>query len=572
MWSFRRELPCHNTWNGAPADVGFVTVFSFVQIPLEEAELVAHSARFTPNEQLPPLRQFEAFVCGFSSGVVLRCEVIASSYLSSLLSAEASRLVVALHRHQVASDNSEDASCDVMGLATLGTITASVAGDRICRVSFFYPATDAICSLPHSAGLRSVLLHEGKKSWSDRNGDAESVALYVFTGDDAGVVRLWRVDVVEKTYFLHTVLVAGVFGSQGESSLVDAHNLAASARLIGKPIYCLAVDGNVEEAERLVATTDGHLLCFDCRRVMYKSTEMNHSILDRSPEASAAGAQFVSAKVEVQRLAGVHVWCKSDVTVLKVLREYELRSEHNDPGQEPPTPVTKWKSKHEKTVSSGLNIGCVSNEPFLAPTAAPCDALITAVFPGLTNAAVWPVGALEPCLLPALVATVDREMRPVFSVAVCGGGRLVTGDAAGHVKVWQFDDAARPFGRYDILYDVPNAHDGHLVKVVAPLRRPDVFVSFGYDGSFREWHIVDAAPEACCLRANVVTVADPLKASNDGSDKMGLCWGAVSEEFGAVFAVSLFEASVRTYAFLPCDTCEIPPGFIYNGINTVKIC
>ena len=576
MWCFRRALDCHKSWNGAPEDVGFVTVFTYVRIALDEDEIALSERRFDActttalgeTISAAPLREMEAFLCGFSTGHVLRCEVVPSSRMRLLRAGEEGRLIYQLHRHGVSKrDDAVEGleGGDVMSIAALGTICASVGGDKCCRVSFFHPLPcDAICTLHHPHAVRSVLLHEGKKSWTDENPQWEATALYAVTGDDVGVVRLWRIDVVEKTYFLHSVFVAGAYGTHGDASTVShsIHESATSARLFGKPLYAIAFDGDVEEAERLLVTTDGRLLCFDTlRTVGFKTNETDHSIIGQENDPSCL--------VRLRRLAGEFVWCKSDVAVLKVLRDYQSHQEAAPSllTQE----ATKWKHKHEVLVAQGMSIGAVTNE-ILCQGPDGADALIPCSFPGIANTARWPASCLEPCILPSLVVNVDSDhSRPVFSLVVLGPGRLATGDAAGHVKLWQFTAAEgqRGGGLYMLMYDVPDAHDGQLVKSLGLLRSPDVFVSFGYDGSFREWHVYnDAEPSGGgCALANVVTVAD--KQRDDGDDKMGICWGTVAAEFGAVFAVSLFETSIRTYALLQCDTCAIPPGFVFNGLQTV---
>ncbi|CCW64071.1 unnamed protein product [Phytomonas sp. EM1] len=338
----------------------------------------------------------------------------------------------------------------VLALDHNGTIVASASADRAVAMSFFHPVPTPLVCIPHPRALRCLKLWEGgvfvsrmessdqvalDAVHSDEEKSAQDVfrrslcyqeraAIYVFTGDDATTVRLWRVDVLKKEYTLLHVLVASPNRTSVHSSLgmvdredVSKHNTTREFR---SPIYCLALDGDC----RLLAGTDSglfawsidklswkplcggeadpeasstHPLCWDvntCTPLVplllaeQKQPQRDvHSAMQKveSPDDGLLagsnhnhGRALQTVRSRASRLANHHVWLRE----ADYMKRYLLASEQHHQSQQPQSGVrppslnkagesvhasngaqmSKWKPKHGTKVAGGAAVGVVCNE------------------------------------------------------------------------------------------------------------------------------------------------------------------------------------------------------------------
>ncbi|CUG87605.1 Hypothetical protein, putative [Bodo saltans] len=148
-----------------------------------------------------------------------------------------------------------------------------------------YKTPAAPVHLPHSSSSssttsaslvactpRSMLLWEGRKCWSRRSSscnneieedDEEASMVYVFTGDEQGRVRLWRVNVVVSAPTVAAVQLLAVFGcvlhggvgdaplrgTDTGSSVARDHLSATASFQSSTKLLCLTLDGNDDDDE-----------------------------------------------------------------------------------------------------------------------------------------------------------------------------------------------------------------------------------------------------------------------------------------------------------------------------------
>lgn len=504
-----KKVPSHDSPNEWVADT--VTCVRFAVIPPEDGD---------PSGRRVPI---ELVLCGCNNGLVVAHSVGPASPLPPTRSGRvcATAPAACLHKHTDA----------VSAMAVLGTVAASCGEDGTVRISFLYPvlgAEAAVVRVPHTP-IRSVLLWEGQPAWASCPG--EDAALYVFGGCDDGAVRLWRVDVLT-----HAVTVWAVFVVSHTPDV--ARSYVRDSRAFRARLHCLALDGG----DRLLAGAEG---CFACWS------------LEALPVPGAAVAEGVYAS---------H-WLDAMVFAREAPAVRALCEGHG----------CQWRDRHS-VVCGGAEIGVVTDTVTAVMEAddvratAPCgDTKTVAVhFASLKAAVRWPVSAFDIARAPALVGRADQR-GAVFALAVLRGGRFVSGGADAHLRLWQWhaSDAL-----YHKLLEVPAHRD--LIRHVAVLRSPDVFVSGSYDGTLSEWHVFDE-PKMCMLRGPVVglRVHDGAPASSAESPpvsgvKLGAAAMDVFPAARAVLVAGLFEASVRTFERVAVDTCELPPGWYFDGCRSVR--
>lgn len=459
----------------------------------------------------------------------------------------------------------------------LGTLFASAAssGDTSVAVSMFHPVPVGITCLPHPSAVRCTKLWEGSaftatpsrsnageesdtplqgalQRWHDAVHAAEPTAVYVFTGDDAGLVRLWRVDVVARSYTLQHVLMcsANMTGMLSPLSPFarEDNSKKVPSRDADRVVHCLEVD---ELAGRVFAGTEGgvyvwainalpwrgaespsadalaahHPLCWDeerqaplpCALLRYEASLRRDSDADNIlPTASSANSEKI-VEYRASRLANHHVWVlPASLVQSEIARAMER-------GGSSAGLVSRWKPKHGRMVTGGAAVGVVWNTVKLSTAAVSgrgatvgdrlTDTVVPVSFEGgeLRNGLRVPLSCVVPVVYP--LAFLRTPGTACFALRVLAGNRrLVTSCADGRVCVWTCrpdKDACTAVAETYVPQLVTNTRQEHrgLGRHVCVLRTPDVFVTCSYDdGLVKEWHVYDE-PEALlrCARRFTLT-------------------------------------------------------------------
>ncbi|KAK7198781.1 WD domain, G-beta repeat [Novymonas esmeraldas] len=468
----------------------------------------------------------------------------------------------------------------VAALDHLGTLLASAAssGDTSVALSLFHPVPRGITCLPHPCVVRSVKLWEGaaftaqpstaatdastaaEQRWRDAVRAAEPTAVYVFTGDDAGIVRLWRVDVVAGSYALQHVLVCSARTTGMRSPLTpfarDDSAAAAPSCDADRVMHCLDVD---EAAGRLYAGTEGgvcvwaidalpwrgptavtaaalatqHPLCWDERR----RAPLQCALPDAGGLARDADAASVATvEYRVARLANHHVWVLPAATVQPAMSRAAERA--SGAGS-----VGGWKPKYGRVVTGGAAVGVVSNTVRLSAAAAPVDGGggdgddgAVAVADRLTDTAVpvsfeggevkndlrVPLSCVVPVVYP--LAFLRTPGTACFAVRVLASGRrLVTSCADGKVCVWACGGGDAEVHVPQLVTSTPQTFRG-LGRHICVVRAPDVFVTCSYDdGLVKEWHIYDEPQMLLrCARRFTLTPHSPESGGSSAQQRQQL--------------------------------------------------
>lgn len=484
----------------------------------------------------------------------------------------------------------------VVGLDLLGTVIASSA-DTSLMISLFYPVPKHVVTIPHSNGLRSVLLWEGKPfadflSENGRKERSENEAIYVFTGGDLATVRLWRVNVVECTFVLLHVLVMTPQFSGMHSSLEIAkredHRRSPIERETSLTVLCLALDGN----ERLLAGVEGGVYCWCVNDLVWK-TEGNsasqHPLLwnEKTHEYYTEKSSEAVGQVHLrcERLVNHHVWLRNSDFVTGSIARWRL-----DGVLGSPLLPTKWKSKHN-TCSGGASVGIVSNEVAVYPFKASAEhvsnatigsvlqkSLVTVSFDReLRNDLTVPVECVEPVVYP--LTHLATPMAACYSMAVLErGARLITCTSDTLIHIWEWSAEREMYT--PLVAAGQRSSQRCLGRHVGVLRSPDIFVTAGYDdGLVKEWHLY-SEPESIlrCERRFTLLQTDggASKAELGNGNEIDQCVQGVSSlfvvpYFVVIFVVGAFERTIQTFQLSQTQGCEAPPDFIYNGFRTIKI-
>ncbi|KAG5484099.1 hypothetical protein LSCM1_05954 [Leishmania martiniquensis] len=453
----------------------------------------------------------------------------------------------------------------------LGTLfaSASSSGDTRVAVSVFHPAPAGITCLPHPSVVRSAKLWEGSiftappshlncadkcdesqqaalQRWHDAVCAAEPTAVYVFTGDDAGVVRLWRVDVIARTYTLQHVLVCSANMAGMLSPLTpfarEDNSKKLPTRDADRVLHCLEVD---EQTGRVFAGTEGgvyvwaidalpwrgpesasadalaahHPLCWDeqhraplpCALLRCMAPSCSDPNTGSAPPTTPSADSEKTVEYRTSRLASHHVWVlPASIVQSEIARSIER-------GGSSAGKVSKWKPKYGRVVTGGAAIGVVGNAVRLgarAGSGAPvgdrlADTVVPLAFEGgeLRNDLRVPLSCVVPVTYP--LAFLRTPGTACFALRVLAGRRrLVTSCADGKVCVWTChpeNDAssATVAETYvpQLMTSTRQVHRG-LGRQICVLRAPDVFLTCSYDdGIVKEWHVYDE-PEVLlrCVR------------------------------------------------------------------------
>ncbi|GET86992.1 hypothetical protein, conserved [Leishmania tarentolae] len=459
----------------------------------------------------------------------------------------------------------------------LGILFASAASsvDTSVAVSSFHPVPVGITCLPHPSAVRSIKLWEGSaftapssrssageerdmslqdalQRWHDAVRAAEPTAVYVFTGDVAGLVRLWRVDVVTRSYTLQHVLVCssnmtGMLSPLSPFARED-NSKKVPSQDADRPVHCLEVD---DLAGQVFAGTEGgvhvwainalpwrgpesgsadalaayHPLCWDeehqaplpCALSSHEASLRHDSnALSKPPTVFSTNSEKI-VEYRASRLTNHHVWVlPASIVQSEMARVMERGS--SSAGQ-----VSKWKPKHGHMVTGGAAVGVVCDTVKLSTAATAgggatvggrfTDTVVRVCFEGgeLRNDLRVPLSCVVPVVYP--LAFLRTPGTACFALRILAGHRrLVTSGADGRVCVWTWrsdKDVSTAATETYVPQLVTNTQQGHrgLGRHVCVLRSPDVFVTCSYDnGIVKEWHVYDE-PEALlrCTRRFTLT-------------------------------------------------------------------
>ncbi len=483
-------------------------------------------------------RPVEVFVCGCSNGLVF-----ATSLNDVKLQCRSPLTVppstsVQIHRH------SEEEG--LIALTLHEGIIAS-CGEKSIKVSYFLPVCgEEIVTLDFSAAPqtltpRSLLLWEGHRNWSQL--EEECTALYLFSGHDDGVVRLWRIDVVEKTYEPFQCFCFH-YPEQDEQARVH--------RQLRVPVYSLALDAdtkNAGEPVRLIAGSSNRWAAWELSVAPQGSRST--AILPHPP------ARHAPEHIHSSRALNLFVWLRGK----RFIQEQLFGAAGGEFSQH-----VKWKPKYNSVLDS-LEIGTIVNEQPTTSSSTSAVRLFSVTFPDLKATLTVPEHFLSEAVLPSLLA--NAHQGNVFCLRVLRKGRFASGGADGVVKVWDWKDAdAKYYPTFKI-----KAHSD-LVKSLHVLREPDILLSCGYDGLMKEWHLIDAPEEVFFCRTMLACVVRDggTGAPSGGSGALlGIGSSDVMPALGVLFTCGVFEAVIRSYKLIAVDTCELPPGWCFDGYRSVKL-
>lgn len=512
-----------------------------------------------------------------------------------------------LHRH--------GAGGPVVSVGTLGTLVASAGSDACVHLSVYHPLPQHIVSIPHPSPLRSLLMWEGglfvaREIETHRRSliaAAESSIVYMFTGDESGMVRAWRVNVDNQKYFLVTVFViASLERCVGFASPLrylareDAKGTRAPTQKI-KAVHCLAIDDD----QRLLGGVDGGVVVWSLAALPWKQREEDHILCWEDEKLRMNLRASPQLRFRVARLLNMSVWVKGAALLEESLgREKEEEKEEGgrSDGKKVHVAVaqrSRWKPKYGARVANGFDLGVVCNMVGPPPSLSSSSngkgdddddegeekcaiSLLRATslalhFPSLKNTVHFPLWAVEPVFTPLRVVSTPGSV--CFALLVLKHGvRIVTSGSDGKVTVWLWDEATSAY----VMALVSDGGQGHCGpgRHVCLLRSPDIFVSCGYeDGVVKEWHVYDE-PELLmrCERRFAVSPANfcaspsssrPLSA---GEVKAGGVSCAVSfPVFHVLFLVGLSDSTIQVFSLLELQGCAPPEDYIYNGYKTVRV-
>ncbi|KEG11822.1 hypothetical protein DQ04_02241000 [Trypanosoma grayi] len=493
----------------------------------------------------------------------------------------------------------------VLALATLGTLVASGGSDAHLHLSVFHPAPHHVVTISHPSPLRCLLMWEGS-IFVERLVDpqqqydvatSESSIAYAITGDESGVVRIWRVDIESRTYFLTAVFtIVTASGCLGFASPLhylareDVGRAKAEAER-SDVIHCLAIDDN----QRLLGGVKGGVVVWSLAELPWKKEEEDHILCWDDEQLRMEPAAVQRLRIRAERTTNISVWVKSASLLLECLQ----RDEDNDasvtgdhrvpaPSTSPAHPPqrSKWKPKYGTHAANGFDIGVVSNMVSLPSHNSSSNSAalflrtvcLPLVFPSLKNTVHFPLWAVEPVFTPLdILPTAGSACYALLVLQ--HGKRIATSGSDGSVTVWVWDAAAKMYAKA-LSCGGGIGHRG-LGRRVCLMRSPDIFISCGYDdGMVKEWHVYDE-PELLMrcerrftlLPANSYTIAPPVPTEEKGDEEVvsGVSCAVSFPEFHALFLVGAFESTIQTFSLSEVQGCSPPADYIYNGHKTVRV-
>lgn len=487
----------------------------------------------------------------------------------------------------------------VSSLHVLGSLVAS-SSDGSVALSSFYPVCRPITLITQPFPVRSIKLWEGKPfsnglSSEELKKRGETAAVYIFSGDERGVVRLWRVNVLAKNYTLLHVFLMSPSYLKMHSSLDIALREDAPHSLIerepARTVHCMTLDND----ERLLVGVEGSVYCWAINELPWKekfdqeyhplqwSQELHDSLLSTSPSLS-------QVRLRAERLVNHHVWVRDHRFVSASISKWAETSLQS--ASERQRKVCRWKPKHQRNIAGGVCVGVVSNEvEFFTPrlladelstSSILSNSLVTVSFEEgeLHNDVVLPVGCVEPVVYPLTRLTIP--IGACFAMELLENGRrLITYTSNNYLTVWSWEAEKETYIPF-IVVGEENSPRG-LGKNICILRSPDIFLTSGYDdGLVKEWHLYEK-PLALLQCERRFTLQKCSQFERNSDDKCVVVKEGIEEcvdgisamflipSFGALFVVGLFEDTIQTFRFAETQGCEVPPNFLYNGLRTIQI-
>ncbi|KAF5220515.1 hypothetical protein ECC02_006472 [Trypanosoma cruzi] len=589
--------------------INFITSLAYALIPeikKEEAEGILSWALRNRGDDgvtekcVAALNQIEYFFTGTDSGHLFMFPLFPPSmrpFMKSSTGGEtvsvpwnAAGLRRILHRHRREES--------VMSISTLGTLVASAGSDAYVHLSIFHPEPQHIASIAHPAAVHSMLMWEGGL-FVEREKDpqrrsvvaaAESPILYIFTGDEVGLVRMWRVNVEKRTYFLATVFVISAhaggigFASPLHYLACEDGDRARAPTKQSKAIHCLAIDDD----RRLLGGVEGGIVVWSLAELPWKQREEDHILCWDIERGQMNSIAMSTLEFRTRRLVNMGMWVKGTALLQQSMcsGEKERDGTNGNRADVKMMEKSKWKPKYGTHVANGFDVGIVSN--FVALPSSRGDDVASAMlsllqktyvslqFPSLKNTVYFPLFAVEPAFTALHVLSTTGST--CFALLVLlHGRRIVTGGSDGKVMVWLWDASAEVY----IKGLVSSESQGHcgLSRHICLLRSPDIFLSCGYDdGLIKEWHVYDE-PELLmrcerCLRVlpvNSYAVPSHVSPIIEEENAGGISCAVSFPMFHALFIVGLFESTIQTFSLSEVQGCTPPEDYFYNGYKTVRL-
>lgn len=490
----------------------------------------------------------------------------------------------------------------VSGLHVLSTLVASSSSDGSVALSRFHPICSPITLIPHPHSVRCVKLWEGQPFSSDLSPEeqkkrGEAAAVYLFSGDACGVVRLWRVDVLSKAYVLHHVFLMspsylGMHSPLDIASMEDRQKTPIE-RETTRAVHSMTLDGDA----RILVGTEENVYCWIINELPWKKEfDVHYHPLQWSHEShdalqGTASTSLSLVKLRAERLVNHHVWIRDHSFVSSSIARWAKVSDLSP--VKPRRSVSRWKAKHQSNIAGGLTVGVVSNEVefFNPPSLSESDfstscilnnSLVTVSFEEgeLRNDVVLPLSCVEPVVYP--LARLSVPIGACFALEMLQEGRrLVTYTSNNCLTIWDWDSEQETFAPLLVAGD--DGTPRGLGKNICILRPPDIFLTSGYDdGLVKEWHFYEKSDNLLqCERRFTVSKTSELTKSSDGKvvvteGKLEECADGISSmvvvpSFGALFLVGVFEHTIQTFRLTKTQGCEVPPNFLYNGFRTIQL-
>lgn len=621
---FRRQSELHTISDFNEKEFNIIVSFSYAIVPsvnsvADKVNVLrwvlsrwTESLSFDELKEIP-LHQVEYFFTGSENGQLFVFPLIPFFTLKSVIELFPQKDWCKTLRKEM--ESTQNSNCGsrlllhrhareepVSGLHVLGTLVVSSSADGSVALSSFHPVCRAVTLIPHPHPVRTVKLWEGKPFSSGLSSEEfrrreETAAVYIFSGDTRGTVRLWRVNVLTRTYVLQHVFLMSPsclgMRSPLDVSLREDKERSPIERETTNTVHCMTIDGD----ERILVGAEGSVYCWaidelpwkDKFDVGYHPLQWSHEFRDALQKMAPSSVSQV--KIRAERLVNHHVWVRDHAFVSLSIEKWTGRSISSPKKARPQ--VSRWKAKHGRNIAGGISVGIVSNEvQFAAPESVTnedvstssilSNSLVTVSFEEgeLLNDVVLPLSCVEPVVYPLF-----RLALPVgacFAMEMLERGRrLVTCTSNNCTTVWNWDSERTTFVPLVVAGD-ESAPRG-LGKNICVFRSPDIFLTSGYDdGLVKEWHLHENPHTLLrCERRLMVLKADQLIKSSDGEvtpvkGEQGECADGISSmlllpSFGALFVVGVLEHTIQTFRFGQAHGCEPPPSFLYNGFRTIQL-
>lgn len=551
MWVERRRFfldadeKMHSTiMPTAATSSSFITAFVYATIPFDSTDEWCQSSEWyivnsqearvseTPTDiiddggdiwQMRTPSTMEFLLIGWSDGSFVR-RLVVPSWASFQAHRCPLKEVASIYKHKG----------DVMAVVTLGTLVASVDASGSAVVASYFPDPLVHACIPHHSALRSVVLWEGKSSWQDD--PSEAAIVYMFTGDDCGRVRLWRVDVSgSESFVLVGVFVCSVYGIYGDPREAPgtAPKVVADACL-----FALSLDGEA----RLLAASSKRLFVWNL------DDDMDHTGSKPVPADWSSAAQH------------------SAVGSSRYLHSFVVLKPAPPCHHQPQTAAERRRKK----LAASSTVGQVTNR-MVSSACSSSTFQYSIMFSDAKKCVEASLDELLPVTLSSLACTAD-DCGPVHGICVLSDGFFVTGGADGGLRLWNWSYTS---GRYELIQYAQRAHSD-LIKCVGIVTAPASFYTASLDGLVKTWR-VDAdnglgITESSCVGVVLMESGTSTARREDHEEHValpGVSCAALHTMFGALFVSLQMQATIVTYTFEDVAMCALPPGWMFDGWKSI---